>query len=144
VCTALLPRAAFVCNSHLLLPLCVDWCLPDSAVQGVLGYTEEEVVSSDFTSDSRSSIFDSLAGIQLSPTFVKIVAWYDERTDTLELALDCSGTAHSHVGMLQVLMVHGLSERVHAHDFIFRYDNEWGYSCRLVDLCVYMNKVDRS
>ena len=45
-------------------------------VQGVLGYTEEEVVSSDFTSDPRSSIFDSLAGIQLSPTFVKIVAGY--------------------------------------------------------------------
>lgn len=42
-----------------------------------LGYTEDQVVSSDFIGDTRSSIFDSLAGIQLSPTFVKIVSWYD-------------------------------------------------------------------
>jgi len=63
----------------------------------ILGYTEEEVVSSDFITDSRSSIFDAKAGIQLSPTFVKVVSWYD---------------------------------------------NEWGYSCRLVDLCLYMAKVD--
>lgn len=42
-----------------------------------LGYTEEEVVSSDFIGDTHSSIFDAKAGIQLSPTFVKIVAWYD-------------------------------------------------------------------
>ena len=40
-----------------------------------LGYTEDQVVSSDFIGDTRSSIFDSLAGIQLSPTFVKIVSW---------------------------------------------------------------------
>lgn len=42
-----------------------------------LGYTEEEVVSSDFIGDTHSSIFDAKAGISLSPTFVKIVAWYD-------------------------------------------------------------------
>ena len=40
-----------------------------------LGYTDEEVVSSDFIGDTHSSIFDAKAGIQLSPTFVKIVAW---------------------------------------------------------------------
>ena len=40
-----------------------------------LGYTEEEVVSSDFIGDTHSSIFDAKAGISLSPTFVKIVAW---------------------------------------------------------------------
>jgi hypothetical protein len=48
--------------------------------QGILGYTEEEVVSSDFIGDARSSIFDAKAGIQLSPTFVKIVSWYDNGT----------------------------------------------------------------
>ncbi len=46
-------------------------------LKGVLGYTEEDVVSSDFTSDAHSSIFDAKAGIQLTPTFVKLVSWYD-------------------------------------------------------------------
>jgi len=45
--------------------------------KGILGYTDEEVVSSDFISDSRSSIFDAKAGIQLTPKFVKLVSWYD-------------------------------------------------------------------
>eukprot|EP00455_Lapot_gusevi_P043496 TRINITY_DN52_c0_g1_i1.p1 TRINITY_DN52_c0_g1~~TRINITY_DN52_c0_g1_i1.p1 ORF type:complete len:298 (+),score=150.95 TRINITY_DN52_c0_g1_i1:70-963(+) len=67
-------------------------------LKGILGYTEDEVVSSDFTGDSRSSIFDAKAGIALSPQFVKLVSWYD---------------------------------------------NEWGYSCRLVDLAIHMAKVDR-
>jgi len=67
--------------------------------KGIVGYTEDEVVSSDFIHDPRSSIFDATAGIALSPTFVKLVSWYD---------------------------------------------NEWGYSCRLVDLIVYMAKVDRA
>lgn len=44
---------------------------------GILGYTEEELVSSDFISDTRSSIFDAKAGIQLTPTFVKLISWYD-------------------------------------------------------------------
>jgi len=47
------------------------------ALQGVLGYTEDMVVSTDFIGDTRSSIFDAKAGIQLSPTFVKLVSWYD-------------------------------------------------------------------
>lgn len=58
-------------------------------LQGILGYTDDEVVSSDFTTDSHSSIFDAKAGIQLNDRFFKVVAWYD---------------------------------------------NEWGYSCRVVDL----------
>ncbi|HET6559006.1 MAG TPA: type I glyceraldehyde-3-phosphate dehydrogenase [Prolixibacteraceae bacterium] len=46
-------------------------------LKGVLGYTEDEVVSNDFIGDPRTSIFDAKAGIQLSPTFVKVVSWYD-------------------------------------------------------------------
>ncbi|MBN2192402.1 MAG: type I glyceraldehyde-3-phosphate dehydrogenase [Polyangiaceae bacterium] len=46
-------------------------------LKGILGYTEDDVVSSDFITDPRTSIFDKKAGIQLSPTFVKLVAWYD-------------------------------------------------------------------
>jgi len=68
-------------------------------LKGILGYTEEEAVSSDFIGSSLSSIFDANAGIALSPTFVKLVAWYD---------------------------------------------NEWGYSSRLVDLMVHMAKIDHS
>jgi len=48
-----------------------------SNLKGVLGYTEEAVVSSDFNGDPRSSIFDATAGIMLNPRFVKVVAWYD-------------------------------------------------------------------
>ncbi len=61
---------------------------------GIIGVTDEPVVSSDFIGDARTCIFDVNAGIMLSPTFVKLVAWYD---------------------------------------------NEWGYSNKLVDLCVYAN-----
>jgi len=46
-------------------------------LKGVLGYTEDMVVSTDFLGDTRSSIFDAKAGIQLSKTFVKLVSWYD-------------------------------------------------------------------
>lgn len=49
----------------------------DKNMKGVLGYTEEPLVSSDFIGDERASIFDAGAGIMLSPTFVKLVAWYD-------------------------------------------------------------------
>jgi len=47
----------------------------EGPMKGVLGFTAEEVVSSDFITDSHSSIVDSKAGIQLSPTFVKLVSW---------------------------------------------------------------------
>ncbi len=49
----------------------------EGELKGVLGYTNEDVVSSDFIGDARTSIFDEKAGIQLSPTFVKVVSWYD-------------------------------------------------------------------
>ncbi|CDP13300.1 unnamed protein product [Coffea canephora] len=65
-------------------------------LKGVLGYTEEDVVSSDFIGDSRSSIFDAKAGIALNEKYVKLVAWYD---------------------------------------------NEVGYSTRVVDLIVHMASV---
>jgi glyceraldehyde 3-phosphate dehydrogenase len=61
--------------------------------KGILGYTEDEVVSTDFLGDSRSSIFDAKAGISLNKNFVKLISWYD---------------------------------------------NEYGYSCRVVDLIKYM------
>ncbi|NLD34061.1 MAG: type I glyceraldehyde-3-phosphate dehydrogenase [Clostridiales bacterium] len=64
---------------------------------GIIGYTEDAVVSSDFIHDSRTSIFDAGAGIMLNDTFVKLVAWYD---------------------------------------------NEWGYSSKVVDLIRHMAKVD--
>ena len=49
----------------------------ETYLNGVLGYTEEEVVSADFLGDTRTSIFDAKAGIQLTDTFVKVVSWYD-------------------------------------------------------------------
>ena len=70
----------------------------ETDLKGILGYTEEPVVSSDFIHDARTSIFDANAGIMLSDTFVKLVSWYD---------------------------------------------NEWGYSNKVVDLIEYMAKVDR-
>ncbi len=68
----------------------------ETSLKGVLGYTEDEVVSSDFIGDARTSIFDAKAGIMLNANFVKIVAWYD---------------------------------------------NEWGYSSKLLDMIAYMNTV---
>ena len=49
----------------------------EGELKGVLGYTEEKVVSTDFRGESRTSVFDKGAGIQLDPTFVKVVSWYD-------------------------------------------------------------------
>ena len=49
----------------------------EGELAGVLGYTEEDVVSSDFLGDARTSIFDAKAGIALTDTFVKVVSWYD-------------------------------------------------------------------
>ncbi len=61
----------------------------ETYLKGILGYTEDEVVSSDFIHDAHSSIFDAGSGIELNNRFFKLVSWYD---------------------------------------------NEWGYSCRCVDL----------
>ena len=49
----------------------------EGELKGVLGYTDEAVVSTDFRGDARTSIFDVKAGIQLDKTFVKVCAWYD-------------------------------------------------------------------
>jgi glyceraldehyde 3-phosphate dehydrogenase len=69
----------------------------EGPMKGVLSYTADEVVSTDFIGSKFSSIFDIKAGIALNKSFVKLVSWYD---------------------------------------------NEWGYSNRLVDLCVHMATVD--
>ncbi|WP_029905225.1 type I glyceraldehyde-3-phosphate dehydrogenase [Prevotella sp. 10(H)] len=69
----------------------------EGELKGVLGYTEDAVVSSDFIGDPRTSIFDAKAGIQLSPTFVKVVSWYD---------------------------------------------NEWGFSTKMLELIAHMAKVN--
>ncbi|KAH0916468.1 hypothetical protein HID58_030914 [Brassica napus] len=68
----------------------------EGKLKGILGYTEDDVVSTDFVGDNRSSIFDAKAGIALSDNFVKLVSWYD---------------------------------------------NEWGYSTRVVDLIIHMSKA---
>lgn len=69
----------------------------ETDMKGILGYTEEDLVSQDFVSNPLSSIFDAKAGIMLNPQFVKVVAWYD---------------------------------------------NEWGYSSRVVDLMCHMAEKD--
>ena len=70
----------------------------ENELKGIVEYVEDEVVSSDFLNDEHTSIFDSKAGIALTDTFVKLVAWYD---------------------------------------------NEWGYSNKLVDLAIYIAGVDK-
>jgi len=67
-------------------------------MKGILAYTEDDVVSSDFIGESCTSVFDAKAGIALSDNFVKLIAWYD---------------------------------------------NEWGYSCKLIDLMLHMAKVGK-
>ncbi|MBR5390322.1 MAG: type I glyceraldehyde-3-phosphate dehydrogenase [Clostridia bacterium] len=61
----------------------------EGALKGILGYTDEDVVSSDFISEPRASVFDAKAGIALTDTFVKVVAWYDNEygysTNTVNL-----------------------------------------------------------
>ncbi len=69
----------------------------EGELKGILGYTEDEVVSSDFIHDARTSIFDAKAGIALTDHFIKVVSWYD---------------------------------------------NEWGYSNKVVELAKYMASVD--
>ena len=49
----------------------------EGEMKGILGYTDEDVVSSDFLGDARTSIFDAKAGIALNKSFVKLVSWYD-------------------------------------------------------------------
>ena len=60
----------------------------EGELKGILGYTEDDVVSSDFLGDPRTSIFDKKAGIQLTPTFVKVVSWYDNEIGYSNKVLD--------------------------------------------------------
>merc|ERR1719295_21358 len=75
----------------------------EGPMKGYLGYTDEDLVSTDFYGDSRSSIFDAKAGIQLSPTFVKLVSWYDNemgysnRVSELRTTIFCLETMTSSV-----------------------------------------------
>lgn len=60
----------------------------ETTMKGILGYTDEAVVSSDFIGDKRSSIFDKEAGIALTPNFVKVVSWYDNEMGYSNRVLD--------------------------------------------------------
>lgn len=74
----------------------------EGSLSGVLGYTEEQVVSSDFIGDAHSSIFDSMAGMELNDRFFKIVSWYDNEwgyasrcADMLRMMAEKDGGAQS-------------------------------------------------
>jgi glyceraldehyde 3-phosphate dehydrogenase len=74
----------------------------EGALAGVLGYTDEEVVSTDMRGESCTSVFDAKAGLQLDPTFVKLVAWYDNEwgysSKLLDLAVTVMGRPESRKG----------------------------------------------
>jgi len=67
----------------------------EGEMKGVLGYTEDAVVSSDFVSDTRSSIFDANAGIALTDNFVKVVSWYDNECGYSNRVLDLIEHMHN-------------------------------------------------
>jgi glyceraldehyde 3-phosphate dehydrogenase len=65
-------------NAATMAEICAEMkAQSQGALKGVLGYTEDKVVATDFRGDTRTSIFDADASIALDPTFVKIVSWYD-------------------------------------------------------------------
>jgi glyceraldehyde 3-phosphate dehydrogenase len=66
------------------------------SMKGVLGYTDELVVSSDFLGDARTSIFDASAGIQLTPRFLKVVSWYDNEWGYSSKIIDLINHVHKH------------------------------------------------
>jgi len=68
----------------------------EGPMAGILGYTEEDVVSTDFYSDPRTSIFDAKAGIALTPNFVKLVSWYDNECGYSNKCLDLVEKMHNH------------------------------------------------
>jgi len=67
----------------------------EGPMKGILGYTEDMVVSTDFLGDNRSSIFDAKAGIQLSGTFVKLVSWYDNENGYSNRVIDLINHMHT-------------------------------------------------
>ena len=66
----------------------------EGELKGILGYTEDAVVSSDFLGDTRTSIFDANAGIALTDTFVKVVSWYDNEVGLFQQG---AGADQAHV-----------------------------------------------
>ena len=64
----------------------------EGELKGVLGYTEDAVVSSDFLGDTRTSIFDANAGVYLTENFVKVVSWYDNEIGYSNKVLDLIAT----------------------------------------------------
>merc|ERR1711881_737031 len=64
-------------TSYDAIKACIKSASESPAYAGIMGYTEDQVVSTDFQGDRRSSIFDAGAGIMLTDTFVKVVSWYD-------------------------------------------------------------------
>ncbi|MGD1377731.1 type I glyceraldehyde-3-phosphate dehydrogenase, partial [Klebsiella pneumoniae] len=60
----------------------------EGAMKGVLGYTEDDVVSTDFNGEVCTSVFDAKAGIALNDNFVKLVSWYDNETGYSNKVLD--------------------------------------------------------
>ena len=67
----------------------------EGELKGVLGYTDEDVVSSDFLGDTRTSIFDAKAGIALTDTFVKVVSWYDNECGYANKMVELAAYMHS-------------------------------------------------
>ncbi len=68
----------------------------ENEMKGVLGYTEDAVVSTDFNGCSMTSVFDAKAGIQLTPTFVKLVSWYDNEVGYSHKVLDLVALVYNH------------------------------------------------
>ncbi len=68
----------------------------ENEMKGVLGYTEDDVVSTDFNGCTLTSVFDAKAGIQLTPTFVKLVSWYDNETGYSNKVLDLVSLVHNY------------------------------------------------
>ena len=66
----------------------------EGELKGILGYTEDDVVSTDFLGDPRTSIFDAKAGIALNDNFVKVVSWYDNEWGYANRLLDLCESFH--------------------------------------------------
>lgn len=70
----------------------------ENEMKGVLGYTEDAVVSTDFNGCTETSVFDAAAGIALTDTFVKLVSWYDNETGYSHKVLDLVALVHNYKG----------------------------------------------
>ena len=70
----------------------------ENEMKGVLGYTEDAVVSTDFNGAVETSVFDAAAGIALTDTFVKLVSWYDNETGYSNKVLDLVSLVYNYKG----------------------------------------------